>query len=166
MLKVRAAVGETDPGAWDYPAREGLSYGLGLLAALPGGLTAPRCLAVETQPDGTSRVGATAMPATALCDQKAGPLVVLQANRAPNVGGSVCGDPNGETEGRELHLARPRHPGFQEAPEPGPSGRCEVPSCLACAAAGTPRTAPARSVSARRRVAVSRIRVRGYLSAS
>jgi hypothetical protein len=59
VLKVRAAVGETDPGAWDYPAREGLSYGLGLLAALPGGLTAPRCLAVETQPDGTSRVGAT-----------------------------------------------------------------------------------------------------------
>ena len=54
ILKVCAAVGETDPEAWDYPAREGLAHGSGLLAALPGGLTAPRCLAVETQPDGTS----------------------------------------------------------------------------------------------------------------
>ena len=45
-----------DPGAWDYPAREGLAYGSGLLAALPGGLAAPRCLAVEAQPDGTTRL--------------------------------------------------------------------------------------------------------------
>jgi hypothetical protein len=127
------------------------------------------------QPDGTGgtisiRVGATGMPATALCDQRAEPLVVPQANRASNVGCSVCGDPDGETEGRaegrELHLVRPRHPEFQEAPEPGPSGRCEVPSCSACAAAGTRRTAPARSVSARRRVTVARSRVRGCLSSS
>jgi hypothetical protein len=54
VLKVCTAAGETDPGAWDYPAREGLAYSSDLLAALPGGLTAPRCLAVETQPDGTS----------------------------------------------------------------------------------------------------------------
>ena len=54
VVKVCAAADGTDPGAWDYPAREGLAYGSGLLAALPGGLAAPRCLAVETQPDGTS----------------------------------------------------------------------------------------------------------------
>src|SRR5215217_7095217 len=54
VVKVCAAADEADPGAWDYPAREGLTYGSGLLDALPGGLTAPRCLAVETQPDGTS----------------------------------------------------------------------------------------------------------------
>ena len=55
------------------------------------------------QPDETGgtisiRVGATGMPATALCDQRAEPLVVPQANRASNVGCSVCGDPDGETE--------------------------------------------------------------------
>jgi len=54
ILKVWSAAGETEPSAWDYPAREGLAYSSGLLAALPGGLAAPRCLAVETQPDGTS----------------------------------------------------------------------------------------------------------------
>ena len=54
VVKVCAAADGADPGAWDYPAREGLAYGSGLLAALPGGLAAPRCLAVETQPDGTS----------------------------------------------------------------------------------------------------------------
>jgi hypothetical protein len=41
-----------DPGAWDYPGREGLAYGSGLLADLPGGLATPRCLAVEAQSDG------------------------------------------------------------------------------------------------------------------
>jgi hypothetical protein len=54
VVKMSAAADGADPGAWDYPAREGLAYGSGLLDALPGGLTAPRCLAVETQPDGTS----------------------------------------------------------------------------------------------------------------
>jgi hypothetical protein len=56
VVKVCASTDGADPGAWDYPAREGLAYGSGLLAALPGGLTAPRCLAVETQPDGTTRL--------------------------------------------------------------------------------------------------------------
>jgi hypothetical protein len=56
VVKVCAAADGADPGAWDYPAREGLAYGSGLLDALPGGLTAPRCLAVETQPDGTTRL--------------------------------------------------------------------------------------------------------------
>ncbi len=54
VVKMSAAADGADPGAWDYPAREGLAYGSGLLDALPGGLAAPRCLAVETQPDGTS----------------------------------------------------------------------------------------------------------------
>jgi hypothetical protein len=53
---VCAATDGADPGAWDYPAREGLAYGSGLLATLPGGLAAPRCLAVEAQPDGTTRL--------------------------------------------------------------------------------------------------------------
>ena len=56
VVKVCAATDGTNPGAWDYPAREGLAYGSGLLASLPGGLTAPRCLAVEAQADGTSRL--------------------------------------------------------------------------------------------------------------
>ena len=56
VVKVYAAADGADPGAWDYPAREGLAYGSGLLAALPGGLATPRCLAVETQPDGTARL--------------------------------------------------------------------------------------------------------------
>ena len=56
VVKVCAATGGADQGAWDYPAREGLAYGSGLLAALPKGLTSPRCLAVEAQPDGTSRL--------------------------------------------------------------------------------------------------------------
>jgi hypothetical protein len=53
VCKVCAADG-TDPRAWDYPAREELAYGSGLLEDLPGGLAVPRCLGVETQPDGTS----------------------------------------------------------------------------------------------------------------
>jgi hypothetical protein len=54
VVKLCAAADRSDPGAWDYPAREALAYGSGLLAALPGGLAAPRCLTVETQPDGTT----------------------------------------------------------------------------------------------------------------
>src|SRR5918996_981535 len=56
VVKVCAATDGTDPGAWDYPAREVRAYGSGLLAALPGGLATPRCLAVEAQPDGTTRL--------------------------------------------------------------------------------------------------------------
>jgi hypothetical protein len=56
VVKVCAATDGADPGAWDYPAREGLAYSSGLLAALPGRLSTPRCLAVEDQPDGTSRL--------------------------------------------------------------------------------------------------------------
>jgi len=53
VCKVCAPANGTDPGAWDYPLREPLAYASGLLAVLPGTLAAPRCLAVEAQPDGT-----------------------------------------------------------------------------------------------------------------
>src|SRR5918993_5745252 len=56
VVKMSAAADGADPGAWDYPAREGLAYGSGLLAALPGGLASPRCLGVEAQPDGSTRL--------------------------------------------------------------------------------------------------------------
>jgi hypothetical protein len=56
VVKVCAATDGADPGAWGYPAREVRAYGSGLLAALPGGLATPRCLAVEAQPDGTTRL--------------------------------------------------------------------------------------------------------------
>jgi hypothetical protein len=56
VIKVCAATDGADPKAWDYPAREAMAYGSGLLAALPGGLATPRCLAVEAQLDGTTRL--------------------------------------------------------------------------------------------------------------
>jgi hypothetical protein len=37
----------SDPSHWNYWKREALAYGSGLLASLPKGLSAPRCLAVE-----------------------------------------------------------------------------------------------------------------------
>lgn len=40
--------------AWDDPRREAYAYRSGLLATLPGGLTAPRCYAVEDRPDGAA----------------------------------------------------------------------------------------------------------------
>ena len=57
VCKVCSPANGTDPAAWDYSLREPLAYGSGLLApaALPGGL-APRYLAVEAQPDGTTRL--------------------------------------------------------------------------------------------------------------
>ena len=56
VCKVCEATDGAAPRAWDYPAREGLAYGSGLLAALPGGLATPRCLAVAAQPDRTTRL--------------------------------------------------------------------------------------------------------------
>ncbi len=56
VCKVGGATDGASPSAWDYPAREELAYGSGLLATLPGGLAAPRCLGVETQPDGATRL--------------------------------------------------------------------------------------------------------------
>lgn len=40
--------------AWDDPRREAHAYRSGLLTALPGGLVAPRCYAVEDRPDGAT----------------------------------------------------------------------------------------------------------------
>src|SRR5688572_21968102 len=54
VVKVCAGAEGADPRAWDYPAREGLAYGSGLLDHLPGGLAVARCLGVEAQDDGTS----------------------------------------------------------------------------------------------------------------
>jgi hypothetical protein len=56
VCKVCAPAHGVDPNAWDFPPREPLAYGSGLLAALPGGLAAPRCLLVEAQLDGTTRL--------------------------------------------------------------------------------------------------------------
>ncbi len=44
--------GSLDPRAPDYWKREAVAYQSGLLAALPCGLTAARCYAVEERPDG------------------------------------------------------------------------------------------------------------------
>jgi len=55
VLKVCGGA-EGDQRAWGYPPREALAYGSDLLGALPGGLAAPRCLAIEGQPDGATRL--------------------------------------------------------------------------------------------------------------
>jgi hypothetical protein len=48
ILKMfQAPAGRSDPAHWNYWKREALAYGSGLLAALPKGVSAPRCLAVE-----------------------------------------------------------------------------------------------------------------------
>jgi hypothetical protein len=55
ILKVCAAASAALEG-WDYPPREALVYNSGVLGALPSGLSAPRCLGVESRPDGTTRL--------------------------------------------------------------------------------------------------------------
>jgi hypothetical protein len=48
ILKVfQGPRGRSDPAHWNYWKREALAYGSGLLSALPQGVSAPRCLAVE-----------------------------------------------------------------------------------------------------------------------
>jgi hypothetical protein len=66
VVKVCAAADVTDPGAWDYPAREAMAYGSGLLAALPGG-SPPRAAwpsrrSQTGQPDSGSRRSPTRTP--------------------------------------------------------------------------------------------------------
>jgi hypothetical protein len=56
VVKVSAAANGAALDAWDFPAREEIAYGSGLLADLPEGLSAPRCLAIETRPDRTTRL--------------------------------------------------------------------------------------------------------------
>ena len=52
MLRMVEGVGGTAPRDWNYRRRETLAYRSGLLDDLPGGIAAPRCLAVETPVDG------------------------------------------------------------------------------------------------------------------
>jgi len=54
VLKVCGSGDAGRSSAWGYPPREALAYGSGLLGTLSGGLTAPRCLAVEKRPDETT----------------------------------------------------------------------------------------------------------------
>jgi hypothetical protein len=54
VLKVCGSGDASAASAWGYPPREALAYASGLLGTLPGGLTAPRCLAAEGRPDGTT----------------------------------------------------------------------------------------------------------------
>ncbi len=55
VLKVQGCVAESeaspDPAAWGYWKREALAYQSGLLADLPPGITAPRCLGYEDVAD-------------------------------------------------------------------------------------------------------------------
>ena len=50
--KSGAVMASDEPGAWNYWKREALAYQSGLLAQLPGGIVAPRCYAVQEQPNG------------------------------------------------------------------------------------------------------------------
>jgi hypothetical protein len=53
MLKaVRAPINESNPTFWNYHRREILAYQSGLLASLPGGLLAPRCLGITEHSEG------------------------------------------------------------------------------------------------------------------
>jgi hypothetical protein len=52
LKAVHAPVDDNDPTHWNYHRREILAYQDGLLADLPGGLLAPRCLGVTEHPDG------------------------------------------------------------------------------------------------------------------
>lgn len=52
LKAVHAPVDDTNPTGWNYHRREILAYQEGLLADLPGGLVAPRCLSVTEHPEG------------------------------------------------------------------------------------------------------------------
>ena len=56
VCKVCAPAQGMGGSAWEFQQREPLAYQSGVLAALPGAITAPRCLAVEPQPDGSTRL--------------------------------------------------------------------------------------------------------------
>jgi hypothetical protein len=53
LKAVHAPFNDSDPTFWNYHRREMLAYKDGLLAELPGGLRAPRCLGITEHPDGT-----------------------------------------------------------------------------------------------------------------
>lgn len=56
VLKICAPAAGAAPDTWEYPPREALVYRSDLLKALPAGLIAPRCYAVEEGADGTTRM--------------------------------------------------------------------------------------------------------------
>jgi hypothetical protein len=51
-IKGGAALSSDAPADWNYWQREALAYQSGILAALPGGIVAPRCYAVQQAADG------------------------------------------------------------------------------------------------------------------
>lgn len=52
LKAVHAPANDTNPAYWNYHRREILAYQQGLLADLPGGLLAPRCLGISEHPQG------------------------------------------------------------------------------------------------------------------
>lgn len=52
LKAVRAPINEANPTFWNYHRREILAYQAGLLAELPGGLSAPRWLGITEHPEG------------------------------------------------------------------------------------------------------------------
>lgn len=52
LKAVHAPFNDTDPTYWNYHRREILAYQEGLLADLPAGLQAPRCLGITEHPNG------------------------------------------------------------------------------------------------------------------
>src|SRR5262245_55859798 len=51
LKAVHAPFNDNEPTFWNYHRREMLTYKDGLLAELPGGLRAPRCLGITEHPD-------------------------------------------------------------------------------------------------------------------
>ncbi len=51
LKAVHAPLNHADPAHWNYHRREILAYQNGLLANLPGGLGAPRCLGITEHPE-------------------------------------------------------------------------------------------------------------------
>src|SRR5215216_1215102 len=52
LKAVDAPANEADSASWNYHRREILAYEEGLLAKLPGGICAPRCLGINKYPSG------------------------------------------------------------------------------------------------------------------
>jgi hypothetical protein len=77
VLKVLPAAGEAAPQSWQYPPREALAYRSGLLATVPAGIEAPRCLGVAERPDRT-----TWLWLEAVVDEQPGPWSLDRHARA------------------------------------------------------------------------------------
>lgn len=86
VLQMCAAADTTDSTGWSFSNREGNLYLSGVLETLPGGLIAPRCLAVDRQEDGTSRIWLEEV-----IDAHAGPWVLERYGEAAHVLGRFNG---------------------------------------------------------------------------